>query len=76
MSTLEEFCRQIRARSTEHRKAISLLYDNDLMAPLAAIIRQELDSIFRVIYLLTISNLEFHLDFIRSSVEGTPWKKK
>ena len=76
MNALEEFCRQIRSRSKEHKTAISLLHENDVTSQVVAILRQELDSMIRVIYLLTITDKEYRADLIRASVEGKPWKKK
>ncbi len=76
MNALEEFCRQIRARSTEYKKAILLLHDNNLPSQVVAILRQELDSMIRVIYLLTITDKEYRAGLVQASVEGNPWKKK
>ena len=76
MSQVEEFCRQIRARSVEHKKAILLLYNNELPSQVVAVLRQELDSMIRVIYLLTISDKNYRAELIRASVEGKPWTKK
>lgn len=76
MNYLTDFCRQIRSRSKEHKIAILLLHENDVTSQVVAILRQELDSMIRVIYLLTIADQEYRADLIRASVEGTPWKQK
>lgn len=52
VSSIESFCRQVRSRSKEHQKAIGLLSEAGLAGQMVAILRQELDSMVRVIYLL------------------------
>lgn len=47
------FLRQVRNRSHEHRQAMNLLTSVRLAGQMIAILRQELDSMVRVIYLLT-----------------------
>jgi hypothetical protein len=76
MSHLEVFCRQVRARSNEHRTAISLLYPAHLSAQIVSILRQELDSMVRVIYLLSISDMAYRDELIKASVEGHQWTAK
>lgn len=76
MNQLEEFCRQIRARSVEHKRVALLLYNNELPSQVVAVLRQELDSMIRVIYLLTITDKNYRTELIRASVEGRPWTKK
>jgi len=76
MEWVETFCRQIRARSAEHRAAISRLQQGDLYSQVIAILRQELDSMIRVIYLLSISDKDRRTELIRASVEGRPWTKQ
>jgi len=72
-SYIGTFCRWIRSRSSEHRKAIDLMRQGDLSSQIVAILRQELDSMIRVIYLLSISDKEYRTELIRASVEGRKW---
>ncbi|MDP3186793.1 MAG: hypothetical protein Q8M58_16170, partial [Anaerolineales bacterium] len=58
-STLEIFCRQIRQRSEENRKAFAVLFHNDIIGNSVSILRQELDSMIRVIYLLSIDDIDY-----------------
>ncbi len=76
MSDLEVFCRQIRARSNEHREAVHLLYPARLSSQIVSILRQELDSMVRVIYLLSISDMAYRGELIKASVEGNQWTAK
>lgn len=66
MSTLETFCRQVRARSEEHQKAMTLLHTGGVLAQVKAILRQELDWMVCVIYLLSISDLRYRDELIRA----------
>jgi len=65
------FCRQIRDRSTEHRAAIGALR----FAPgqMVSILRQELDSMVRVIFLLAQTDLTYRNELIEASVAGKKW---
>src|SRR5438094_8355770 len=76
MTSLEMFCRQIRARSTEHREAIHLLHGRRLFSQVLAILRQELDSMVRVIYLLSIADKPYRQQLIDASANGEKWTAK
>jgi hypothetical protein len=76
MTSLETFCRQIRARSTEHREAIQLLHGRRLLSQVVAILRQELDSMVRVIFLLSIADKPYRQQLIDASVNGAKWTVK
>jgi len=71
MSGIEVFCRQVRARSAEHRQAIGAL--RALPGQMVAILRQELDSLVRVIFLLAQSDRAYRCDLIEASVSGKKW---
>lgn len=68
------FLSQVRNRSHEHRQAINLLASARLAGQMTAILRQELDSMVRVIYLLT-QTVERRTLLINTSVEGKKWPK-
>jgi hypothetical protein len=76
MNNLDIFCRQIRERSNENRMAMNLLYSAHIPSQLISILRQELDSMVRVIYLLSISDMAYRDNLIRDSVEGRKWREK
>lgn len=73
MTPQEIFCRQIRARSMEHRQAIHLLHPKSLSAQVVAILRQELDSLVRVIYLLSITDKQRRAELLQASIDGRKW---
>jgi hypothetical protein len=71
MDKLEEFCKYIRQRSNEHKIAVSRT--RDLPGIVASIIRQELDSMVRVIYLLSICNVYERIKLIEQTIDGKKW---
>lgn len=76
MNFLEVFCRQVRTRSEEHRRAVWLLYAERLPSPIVSILRQELDSMVRVIYLLSVPDADYREELLKASVEGRQWTEK
>jgi hypothetical protein len=75
MDKIDTFVRQIKSRSEEHRKAVAALEDISAHGQIAAILRQELDSMVRVIYLLSIP-LDQRLKLISDATEGIKWRKE
>jgi hypothetical protein len=71
---LEAFCRQIRARSAEHRVAVERLHS--LPGQIMSILRQELDSLVRVIFLLSQNDPVYRHQLIHDSVNGKRWTEK
>ena len=76
MDNLEIFCRQVRARSNDHRNAIRLLHSGGISSQIVSILREELDSMIRVIYLLSISDMAYRDKLIKASVEMRKWTEK
>ena len=76
MTSLEMFCRQVRARSSEHREAIHLVHGRRLLSQVVAVLRQELDSMVRVIYLLSITDKSYRDKLVDASVNGAKWTAK
>jgi hypothetical protein len=69
------FCDMIRNRSEENRRALksfSRIYD--VLSPSLSILRQELDSMVRVIYLLLINNIIERRKLIDSVLKGDKLK--
>lgn len=75
-STLGIFCRQIRQRSEENKKAFAVLFHNGIIGNAVSIVRQELDSMIRVIYLLSIDDIDYRNELVESAVLGKKWTKK
>ena len=74
VSQVAIFLRQVRSRSHEHRQAMNLLAGARLAGQMTAILGQELDSMVRVIYLLT-QTVERRTLLIDTSVAGKKWPK-
>lgn len=75
MSNLAIFLRQVRSRSLEHQRAMELLASARLAGQMVSVLRQELDSMVRVIYLLTQSPERREL-LIDASVRGEKWSQE
>ena len=71
MSNIQNFVVIVRKRSQEHRTAVERV--NDLPAIMASILRQELDSLVRVLYLRSLQNLEERERLISQTLAGKPW---
>jgi len=71
MNKMKEFCNCIRQRSIEHKMAIQRT--TDLPGIMASLIRQELDSMVRVIYLLSISDPYERIRLIEQTIGGNKW---
>lgn len=69
------FCTMVRNRSDENRRAIHCFsVPHGVLSPTFSILRQELDSMIRVIYLLQIDDLVERQRFIKSTLRGEKWK--
>jgi hypothetical protein len=74
--TLAIFVRQVRDRSRENAESLGLLHRQGLHANAVSILRQELDSLVRVIFLLSQTDRSYRSALIGASVAGKPWTKK
>jgi hypothetical protein len=72
----ETFCRVIRARSYENREAIKLLHQGGVTSQIISILRQELDSMVRLIYLLNINDRNYRDSLINATLTGRKWTKQ
>ncbi len=73
MENTEEFCQLVRQRTQENKKAIELLSENRLTGQVISILRQELDSMVRVIYLLS-HPIEERNHMINLTLTGQKWR--
>lgn len=72
MTQTENFCNILRERSSEHASAVQLLFHNHHYGQVIAILRQELDSLVRAVYLLS-KDLETRQHFINLTLENLKW---
>lgn len=75
MDALNTFCRQVRSRSAEYAKAMHVLKSHQLPGVMGSLLRQELDSMIRVIYLLATTDMSERQRLIEASVAGKRWKR-
>ena len=73
MDTTHTFCRQVRARSAENRRAMAAV--RALPGQMVSILRQELDSLVRVVFLLSQSDRQYRARLINDSVAGKRWMR-
>lgn len=72
---IQTFCDLVRNRSSENRRAIQYFSQpHSVLSPSFSILRQELDSMIRVIYLLSIKDLPERHRLIESTLRGEKWK--
>lgn len=72
MTPTEQFCRILRERSTEHLTAGRLLFTNSLYGQFISVLRQELDSMVRTIFLLD-KDLATRRHFIEQTLQNVKW---
>jgi hypothetical protein len=73
MDDTKQFCKIVRQRSKENKQAIGLLSRTGLTGQVMSVLRQELDSMVRVIFLLSQS-IEERNHLINLTLTGKRWK--
>lgn len=72
---VEDFCRTVRRRSEENARAMMLLHSQGLYGVCMAVLRQEVDSLVRVIYLLRASAGQKQ-KLLQAAADGAMWKRE
>jgi len=75
METLSIFVRQVRSRSAENKRVMKVLGRMGAAGQMIAVLRQELDSTLRVIYLLSQSEPR-RSELVEASVSGVRWARQ
>ena len=73
-NNLSLFCKIIRKRSADHNATVKLI--SHIPSSMISILRQELDSLIRVVYLLSIPELNLRNDLITQTLNNQPWSIK
>jgi len=73
MDNTKQFCKIVRQRSKDNKQAIGLLSRTGLTGQVMSILRQELDSMVRVIFLLSQS-IDERNHLINLTLTGKKWK--
>ena len=74
MNTKQRYIELIKTRSEENRKSIGLLFGQNLIGNCLSILRQELDSFIRLIYLGRISDIPERERLMNQTLNGEKWK--
>jgi len=70
----DTFCSAVRLRSSENRAAMDCLSrQQNVLSPMMAILRQELDSMVRIIWLLSIEDKTERKRLIHATLSGKKW---
>lgn len=72
MNNLKQFCEIVKKRSEENSKSIKLLYEQKLYGNCISILRQELDSMVRVLFLLS-QGQETRQLLIQQTLDNQKW---
>jgi hypothetical protein len=72
MTATEQFCKITRERSAEHCSAGKLLFENGFYGQFISLLRQELDSLIRVVFLLS-KDLNTREHFINQTLNNVKW---
>lgn len=70
----QQFCGILRERSAEHRSAGQLLFANGHYGQVVSILRQELDSLVRAVFLLSLEMEERH-HYIHQTLNNEKWTR-
>ncbi|OFY51335.1 MAG: hypothetical protein A2W85_03675 [Bacteroidetes bacterium GWF2_41_31] len=73
MENTAQFCKIVRQRSLENKHAIDLLSRTGLTGQVMAVLRQELDSMVRVIFLLS-QTIDERNHLISLTLSGQKWR--
>lgn len=71
--SITRFCDIVSQRSVEHSQAIQLLISAHLYGQVISILRQELDSMVRVMFLLSIRDIGLREHYINQTLNGDRW---
>ena len=72
MTSIEQFCKILRERSAEHISAGKLLFESGYYGQVISILRQELDSLVRTVFLLS-KDLNTRQHFVNQTLQNIKW---
>jgi len=75
MSPVVDFVRHVEDRSKENQAAFVLLMRSGLLGPALALVRQELDSMIRVIWLIDSCTQTERARLVADALQGVHWQK-
>lgn len=69
----EQFCKILKERSKEHKVAVKLMLENKMYGQIISILRQELDSMVRTIFILEKSDLDVRNHYMSQTLNNQKW---
>ena len=76
MDTVQKFRELVTHRSEQNRKSVEILHAQGLHENVMAILRQEIDSFVRVIYVLSCYDYDYATKLLDDCLEGRRWTKE
>ncbi|MCC6181270.1 MAG: hypothetical protein IT237_05500 [Bacteroidia bacterium] len=73
--TTEKFIEIVKSRSAENSKSIHLLFEKGIIGNCISILRQELDSFIRVIYLGKLGDMNERQRLMQLTIDGLEWNE-
>ena len=71
----DKFIEIVKTRSAENKKSIHLLFENGIIGNCISILRQELDSFIRVIYLGKLGDMNERQRLMGLTINGQEWNE-
>lgn len=72
--TVQDFIKLVQTRSHENQKSLNILFQQGLIGNCISILRQELDTFIRIIYLGLEPNLKERERLMKSTLNGEKWR--
>lgn len=72
-NTIDEFVELVENRSAENQKSINLLFAQNLLGQCVSILRQEIDTFIRIVYLGRMTDLNNRERLMRQTLNGKKW---
>jgi hypothetical protein len=76
MSTIKNFLNLLENRSNENRETISLLMSKMLIGNAISVLRQEIDTFIRVVYLAKLNDFRYREELMNRTLNGEKWVEK
>lgn len=73
MNETQKFCNIARKRSEENKNAFKILYQSNLYGQTISVLRQEIDTLVRILFLLN-QPVSVRTELINQTFEGKKWK--
>ncbi|MCB0628908.1 MAG: hypothetical protein R2824_24345 [Saprospiraceae bacterium] len=74
--TTQKFLILLENRSNENKESISLLMQNGLLGNAISVLRQEIDSFIRVVYLAQMTDFSYREELMNRTLNGEKWTEE